>query len=240
VSRVVAVTGGMQGIGAAIADAFDALGDDVAVLDIQERAPYRCDVGDRAAVEEAVVAVESALGPIDVLVNNAGINPIGPSETFPEELWRRSMSVMLDGVFFCSQAVGSRMLERGRGSIVNIASINATEAFPQRAAYCAAKAGVKMLTEVLAVEWADRGVRVNAIAPGVVKTALVEKVIADGLVDEGLYLRRTPIGRLGRPDEIARAAVFLASDDSGFVTGTTLVVDGGWSAFGWSTDAPGG
>jgi len=238
--RVVAVTGGMQGIGAAIAEAFAAVGDRVAVLDIQDGAPYVCDVGDRAAVEQAVATVESELGPVDVLVNNAGINPIGPSETFPEELWRRSLSVMLDGVFFCSQSVGARMLDRGRGSIVNIASINATEAFPQRAAYCAAKAGVKALTEVLAVEWADRGVRVNAIAPGVVKTPLVAKLIEEGQADEGLYVRRTPVGRLGRPEEVARAAVFLASDDSGFITGTTLVVDGGWSAFGWSTDAPRG
>jgi NAD(P)-dependent dehydrogenase (short-subunit alcohol dehydrogenase family) len=238
--RVVVVTGGMQGIGAAIAEAFSALGDRVAILDVQEDAPYVCDVGDRAAVEQAVAAVESDLGPVKVLVNNAGINPIGPSETFPEELWRRSMSVMLDGVFFCAQSAGARMLDRGRGSIVNIASINATEAFPQRAAYCAAKAGVKALTEVLAVEWADRGVRVNAIAPGIVKTPLVAKVIEEGLVDEGLYVRRTPVGRLGRPEEIAHAAIFLASDESGFITGTTLVVDGGWSAFGWSTDAPRG
>lgn len=132
-SRVV-VTGGMQGIGAAIAEEFRALGDEVAILDVQEGAPYVCDVGDRGAVERTIAAVESDLGPIEVLVNYAGVNPIGPSETFAEELWRRSMSVMLDGVFFCSQSAGRRMLERRRGSIVNLASINATVAFPQHAA----------------------------------------------------------------------------------------------------------
>jgi NAD(P)-dependent dehydrogenase (short-subunit alcohol dehydrogenase family) len=128
------------------------------------------------------------------------------------------------------------MLERRRGCIVNVSSINATEAFPQRLAYCAAKAAVEMTTRVLAVEWADRGVRVNAVAPGVTRTEMVERAIASGAVSEQLYVGRTPMGRLAEPHEIAAAVLFLASERAGFVTGTTLVVDGGWSAFGYATE----
>lgn len=233
---VVVVTGGMQGIGAAIVGAFTARGDRVAVLDVQEGSPYRCDVSEAAQVEAAAARVERELGPVDVLVNNAGIAHIAPSETLPEAEWRRSLDVMATGSFLCARAFGGRMLERRRGSIVNISSINATEAFPQRLAYCAAKAAVEMLTRVLAIEWADRGVRVNAVAPGVTRTEMVERAIATGAVDEQLYVGRTPLRRLAEPSEIADAVVFLASDRASFVTGTTLVVDGGWSAFGYATE----
>ena len=233
---VVVVTGGMQGIGAAIVDAFASQGDRVAVLDIDERSPYRCDVSNAAQVESAAERVESELGPVEVLVNNAGVAHIAPSETLPEEEWRRSLDVMATGTFLCSRAFGVRMLERRRGLIVNISSINATEAFPQRLAYCAAKAAVEMTTRVLAIEWADRGVRVNAVAPGVTRTAMVESAIASGSVNERLYVERTPMRRLAKPAEIADAVVFLASERASFVTGTTLVVDGGWSAFGYATE----
>ena len=231
---VVAVTGGLQGIGAAIAGAFEARGDTTAILDIAEGAAYPCDVGKRPDVERAVGAVESDLGPIDVFVNNAGFTAIGPSEDFPEELWQRSLDVMTTGVFFCCQVVGRRMLQRRRGSIINISSINATEAFPQRLAYCAAKAAVESMTKVLAIEWADRGVRVNAIAPGVIRTEMVQRAIAEGHVTEELYVRRTPMHALGAPEEVARAALYLADGGApSFVTGTTLVVDGGWTAYGY-------
>lgn len=235
--RVIAVTGGMQGIGAAITSAFEREGDRVAILDLVEGAPYRCDVSERVQVEAAIAAVERDLGPIDVLVNNAGVNPVGPSEDLSEEAWRQVFGVLSDGVFFCSQAAGRYMLERRRGVIITITSINATLAFPRRLAYCAAKSAAKMITEVLAIEWADRGVRVNAIAPGVVRTELVDELIRSGAVREEIYTRRAPMQRMARPDEIARAALFLASEEqASFVTGTTLVVDGGWTAFGWSTD----
>lgn len=235
---VVVVTGGMQGIGAAIVDAFVSRGDRVAVLDIDERSSYRCDVSDAAQVQSAAERVESDLGPVEVLVNNAGIAHIAPSETVSEAEWRRSLDVMATGTFLCSQAFGSRMLERRRGAIVNISSINATEAFPQRLAYCAAKAAVEMTTRVLAIEWADRGVRVNAVAPGVTRTAMVESAIATGAVSERMYVGRTPMRRLAEPAEIADAVVFLSSERASFVTGTTLVVDGGWSAFGYATEEP--
>ena len=231
---VVAVTGGLQGIGAAIVEAFASRGDRVAVLDVAEGAPYRCDVARLADVERAIAAAEADLGPLDVLVNNAGFTAIGPSEDFPEELWQRSLDVMTSGVFFCSRVAGKRMLARGRGSIINISSINATEAFPQRLAYCAAKAAVESMTRVLAIEWADRGVRVNAIAPGVIRTEMVQRAIAEGHVTEELYTQRTPLRRLGSPVEIARAALYLADGgEASFVTGTTIVVDGGWTAYGY-------
>ena len=231
---VVAVTGGLQGIGAAIVEAFASRGDRVAVLDVAEGAPYPCDVARLADVERAIAAAEADLGPLDVLVNNAGFTAIGPSEDFPEELWQRSLDVMTSGVFFCSRVAGKRMLARGRGSIINISSINATEAFPQRLAYCAAKAAVESMTRVLAIEWADRGVRVNAIAPGVIRTEMVQRAIAEGHVTEELYTQRTPLRRLGSPAEIARAALYLADGgEASFVTGTTIVVDGGWTAYGY-------
>ena len=231
---VVAVTGGLQGIGAAIAEAFASRGDRVAVLDVADGAPYPCDVARLADVERAIAAAEADLGPLEVLVNNAGFTAIGPSEDFPEELWQRSLDVMTSGVFFCSRVAGKRMLARGRGSIINISSINATEAFPQRLAYCAAKAAVESMTRVLAIEWADRGVRVNAIAPGVIRTEMVQRAIAEGHVTEELYTQRTPLRTLGSPAEIARAALYLADGgEASFVTGTTIVVDGGWTAYGY-------
>lgn len=234
--NVVAVTGGMQGIGAAIAEAFARQGDRVAVLDVQPDSPYPCDVSDAAEVTAAVERIEAELGPVGVLVNNAGIAHIAPSETLPEAEWRRSLDVMATGTFLCSRSFGSRMLARGRGAIVNISSINATEAFPQRLAYCAAKAAIEMTTKVLAIEWASRGVRVNAVAPGVTRTEMVNSAIASGTVSEALYVGRTPMRRLAEPSEIADAVLYLASDRASFVTGTTLVVDGGWSAFGYTTE----
>jgi NAD(P)-dependent dehydrogenase (short-subunit alcohol dehydrogenase family) len=195
---------------------------------------HACDVSSRASVEAAVAEVLAAHGRIDVLVNNAGIALAGPSESFTDDDWHASIGVMQTGVFLCSQVVGRHMLERGRGTIVNISSINAWEAFPMRLAYCAAKAAVVAMTEVLAIEWAERGIRVNAVAPGVTRTALVQKGIDEGVIDVAAYRARTPMHRFGEPDEIARAVLYLACDeDSSFVTGTTLCADGGWSAMGW-------
>ena len=239
--RVCVVTGGSQGIGEAIVRRFTAEGATVAIWDLAGETAaslgasfQRCDVSSRADVERACAGTLATHGRIDVLVNNAGIARAGPSETFSDEDWDTSIGVMQTGVFLCSQVVGRGMLARGAGSIVNISSINAWEAFPMRLAYCAAKAAVVSMTEVLAIEWADRGVRVNAVAPGVTRTALVQGAIDEGFIDYAAYQRRTPQRRFGEPDEIARAALFLASDeDASFVTGATLRVDGGWSAYGW-------
>jgi NAD(P)-dependent dehydrogenase (short-subunit alcohol dehydrogenase family) len=243
--RACVVTGGARGIGEAIASCLVDNGGAVAILDKDGAAAtatatrlgasgYQCDVSSRQSVEAAVQQVLGDFGRIDVLVNNAGIGLAGPSESFSDEEWNTSIGVMQTGVFLCSQVVGRHMLERRKGTIVNISSINAWEAFPLRLAYCAAKAAVVAMTQVLAIEWADRGIRVNAVAPGVTRTALVQKGIDDGVVDVDAYLARTPMHRFAEPHEIARAVLYLASDeDSSFVTGTTLCADGGWSAMGW-------
>jgi NAD(P)-dependent dehydrogenase (short-subunit alcohol dehydrogenase family) len=251
--KVCVVTGAAQGIGRAIVEEFARQGGRAAVLDLNEAAAeacvnelraggadahaYLCDVADKASVEEAAARVAADLGPCDVLVNNAGIALMGPSIDFPEDEWRRSLDVMTTGVFFCSQAFGRQMIESDGGAIVNIASMNARVAFPLRLAYNAAKAAVVSMTEVLAIEWAEHGIRVNAIGPGVTRTELVDKAIRDGFINERAYVARTPMKRLGRVEEIAKAALFLASEeDASFVTGHFLVVDGGWTAFGYVTD----
>jgi NAD(P)-dependent dehydrogenase (short-subunit alcohol dehydrogenase family) len=245
--RTCVVTGGARGLGRAIAERFLADGARVAVLDVDAATVaaaaeelgdatlgVQCDVSDRSSVERAAAAVFEEFGTVDVLVNNAGINPIGPSETFSVDDWDRTLAVNTTGVFHCSQVFGRPMIEAGAGAIVNIASINARSSWPRRLAYCASKAAVVSMTEVLAAEWAPHGVRVNAIGPGVIKTDLVARAIEEGSSREDLYLQGTPLGRLGRPNEVANAVAFLADPDlSGFTTGSFFVVDGGWLANGW-------
>jgi NAD(P)-dependent dehydrogenase (short-subunit alcohol dehydrogenase family) len=250
--KVCVVTGAAMGIGQAIVEEYVREGGRAAILDLNGDAAeayaedlrgrgadargYACDVSDKASVEAAAGAVARDLGPCDVLVNNAGVALMGPSLDFPEDQWRRSLDVMTTGVFFCCQAFGRQMVDSGGGAIVNIASMNASVAFPMRLAYNAAKAAVVQMTEVLAIEWAEHGIRVNAIGPGVTRTALVDRAIKEGFIDEQAYVERTPMKRLGKPEEIAKAALFLASEeDSSFVTGHFLVVDGGWTAFGYVT-----
>jgi NAD(P)-dependent dehydrogenase (short-subunit alcohol dehydrogenase family) len=250
--KVAVVTGGVQGIGKAIVEEYVANGARPAILDLNGEAAeryaaelqdrgvdargYRCDVSRLEDVTAAAEAVERDLGRCAVLVNNAGLALMGPSLDFPEDEWRRSIDVMETGVFFCSQVFGRQLVEGG-GAIVNIASMNARVAFPMRLAYNAAKAAVVQMTEVLAIEWAEHGVRVNAIGPGVTRTELVDKAIRDGFIDAEKYVARTPMKRLGKPEEIAKAALFLASEeDASFVTGHFLFVDGGWTAFGYVID----
>lgn len=247
--RTAVVTGATRGIGRAIAEAFVRAGMRVAV---NSRSPAECaatadalcgaggeavplaaDLTEAEAVRRLAARAVELLGAVDVLVNNAGQTMVAPSELLAEADWRRTLDLNLTAGFLLSQAVGRHMLGRGRGSIVNVSSMTGTVAFPQRAAYCVSKAGLDMLTKVLAVEWAGRGVRVNAIAPGYVETAMLQALAARRVVDQTALARRAPLGRLGTPEEVAAAALYLASDASSYVTGAVLPVDGGWTAYGY-------
>ena len=258
--RVCVVTGGGRGIGAAITEAFVDQGARVAILEadpaLAEEAErrfresgadvrsYHTDVTDEEGVLQAAQAVETELGPTDALVNNAGIGLLGASMSFPVEDFRRSLEVMVTGVFLCSREFGKSMRDSGGGAIVNISSINGLVAFPMRLAYSAAKAAVISMTKILAVEWAAYGIRVNAVAPGNTETEMLKAAIDQGLIDVDAYMAHTPLGRFARPDEIADTVEYLASDRAGYLTGQVIVPDGGWTSFGWipwtgDPDAPG-
>ncbi len=230
--EVAIVTGAAQSIGSAIADALEGEGAHVARTGLS-RTPIVLDVRDRVSIEAAVDEVERTLGTPTILVNNAAVNRIGPAESLSEEDWATVLDVNLNGVFRCCQIVGRRMLAAGRGVIVNVASVTGAEVgVPGRAPYGASKAGVVGLTRILGVEWAGRGVRVNAVEPGPVRTRMVEAAMRDGILVEQEVIDRIPAGRLATPEDVAQAVVLLASADAGFVTGQTLVVDGGYAAYG--------
>jgi len=246
--RVVMVTGATSGIGLALVKACASAGDRVVLcartagaVDELARSlggPARAlaapaDVRRRAEVERAVALALGAFGRIDVLVNAAGVAGAAASESLDEAEWDRIVDTNLKGTFLACQVVGRAMLDAGRGAIVNVASIVAIDAFPRRAAYGSSKAAVVMLTKVLAAEWAGRGLRVNAVAPGVVRTEMNERMIAQGNLDLAAIQRRTPMGRRGEPAEVADAILFLASDRAAFTTGACLVVDGGWTSYGF-------
>ncbi len=243
---VAIVTGAGKGIGEAVARALAGAGARVVVTSRLAEDAERVaaslgpahlglglDVRSSAAVDEAVAAAAEALGPPAILVNNAGVNRLGPSESYPDDDWERIVDVNLTGVFRCCRAVGARMLEAGRGSIVNVASIVGAEVgMPWRAPYASSKAGVVGLTRTLAVEWADRGVRVNALLPGPVRTSMVAVAIAEGAVGEQQVVDHTPAGRWALPEDIADAVVLLCAPGARFVTGQALVVDGGYAVYG--------
>jgi len=248
-NRVAVVTGGGRGLGQAIALAFAEQGASLVIGEIDLPAgekvvekigslgrrslAVKADVTNKKEVEEMVRVARQEFGRIDIVVNSAGVTMVCPSEKLEETSWDKALDTDLKGVFLCCQAAAREMIKQKSGNIINIASGAGVVALPERAAYCSAKAGVIMLTKVLACEWAGRGIRVNALAPGYCRTEMTMDLVRRGLYDEKVVARRTPMGRLGSPEEIGKAAVFLASDESSFVTGHTLVVDGGWSAYGY-------
>ena len=244
--KTAVVTGSTKGIGLGIARAFAREGARVVVnarnagdcaavaKEMSGAIPIAADLSRSDEVRRLAREATQALGGrVDVLVNNAGQPRVAPSEALPEADYRYTLDLNLNAYFVLAQEIGRGMLERRSGSIINVTSVNGTLAFPKRLAYCVSKAGANMITKVLAIEWAASGVRVNAIAPGYVETDFIKALSARGLLDLGALVRRTPIGRLGTPEEIGEAAVFLASDAASFVTGEIFTVDGGWSAYGF-------
>jgi len=246
--RVAVVTGGAQGIGLAIGQALGEHGATVIVADRnaavgQEAVEtlrrgnakaefHALDVRDGKAVASAAATLTQRHGAIDILVNNAGIARSSPStDTAPEE-WLEVIDVNLNGVWWCCQAFGRLMVERKRGSIVNIGSMSgiiSNKPQPQ-AHYNASKAAVHMLTKSLAAEWAESGVRVNAVAPGYIGTELTKMGMSNP-VWKKLWLEMTPFGRVGEPPEVAAAVLFLASDAASYFSGSVLSVDGGYTAW---------
>jgi NAD(P)-dependent dehydrogenase (short-subunit alcohol dehydrogenase family) len=238
--RVVVVTGGGGGIGSAISQEFARDGARVAVWDLSLEAaeavaagiegarPYEVDISDSAAVDAATRAVLEDFGGLHVLVNNAGISRVGDhTHELSDEIWDASIGVMQTGVFFCSRAAGRHMIAAGGGAIVNISSIRGFSPNPGRLAYCAAKAAVIMMTQVMAGEWARFSVRVNAVAPGVQRTGMWTRDVALGLFDEQEFIDLIPAQRLGDPHEVGRLCAFLASDEARYITGACVTIDGG-------------
>ena len=179
----------------------------------------------RIMVDHAV----EAFGRIDILVNNAGINRPQRAEDVTEDNWDQVMNTNLKGLFFCAQAVGRVMISQKKGKIINISSDAGTVGIPGRAAYCASKGGGNLVTKVLAIEWAQYHINVNAIAPAFIETPLTEPMLKDPAFNK-YVLENTPLGRVGKPKDVSSAVVFLASEASDYMTGHILLIDGGWTA----------
>jgi 3-oxoacyl-[acyl-carrier protein] reductase len=245
---VAIVTGSSSGIGEAIALELAAAG---AAVVVNSRSRTRAepvarevaarggraiavaaDVRDAAQVAALVRAAVDELGGLDILVNNAGAGFVAPSEELAEEDWRRVIDVDLTAPFLCAQAAARHMLPRGSGVIVNITSALGHTAIPGRAAYTAAKHGLIGLTKVLGVEWARRGVRCVAVSPGYVETELLRENMRRGNFDRADLERRTPMGRLATPQEVARVVAFVVSDAASYMTAGHVLVDGGFVGYG--------
>ena len=246
--RVAIITGAGRGIGLGIAERLCRAGAIACIGElVAERgssaaellrsggfraSAYELDVTRPASCQVFVDSVLGEYGRLDILVNNAGLFMLHPSEAMPEADWRIQVDVMLNGVFFMTQAAARPMIERKKGAVVNIASIGGMGGWPMRSAYNAAKAGVINLTQVLATEWAQHNIRINAVSPGVTRTEMLDVAIKKGAASAEKYARRTPLGRIAEVHEVADAVCFLASDRASFITGVNLRVDGGWVPWG--------
>lgn len=243
--RVALITGGGSGLGQAIACGFATAGARVAVADVipegaqataetirqqgGEARAEKLDVRVRAEIDSVVADTLKAWGSIDILVNSAGTAIKGTALAYAESDWDTIIAVNLKGTFLACQAVGRHMAERRSGKIINLASIGAMVAYPNSVAYLASKGGVAQLTKAFAVELAPFNVQVNALAPSLFDTPLIRRVRSDSS-SLSYFIGRTPLGRLGKPEEVVGAALFLASDASSMVTGHILAVDGGFLA----------
>lgn len=241
--KIALITGGSRGIGQAIAMAFARAGADVVVssrklADLEKVADEIRRLGRKSLAVAAhggkmedlskmIDKVKAEFGRIDILVNNAAANPVyGPILEIQEPAWDLIMDVNLKGYCFLSQMVAKIMIDHGGGKIINVASTGGINPDMGLGAYCVSKAGVIMLTKVMASEWGQYNIRVNAIAPGLVQTKM-SKVLWDNPDNYQAMIKRSPLGRIGQPDEIAGAALYLASDASSYMTGQTLILDGG-------------
>ncbi|MFZ9858655.1 MAG: SDR family NAD(P)-dependent oxidoreductase [Roseiflexaceae bacterium] len=250
VGRTAIVTGAGRGIGRGIALGYANEGARVALVsrnqaELEEVANEihqhggealvtPADVRDSAAVDAVVAKVVNNWGTVDALVNSAGIPMVSPTSELSDERWQLALDINLNGTFYFCRAVGAVMLQQGRaGTIVNIGSLHSFQGIPMRAAYAASKGAVLQLTRSLATEWAPSGIRVNCISPGWIRTPLQDELVKQGKLDRAPIIARTPIKRVGEVSDIVGPAIFLASDESAFIVGEQLIVDGGWGVYGF-------
>ena len=248
-NKVALITGASKGIGKGIAIRFahegaavilasrsmDLLSAIAAEINNEggQALALKVDVRNSESVQRVVDKAVEKFNRLDIMVNNAGISMVHPSEDLAPQDWTRALETDLFGVFYGCQSAARQMMKQGGGCIINITSIYGLVAAPMRAAYCASKAAGNMLTKLLASEWAVKKIRVNAIAPGYIRTELVQGVIDQGLLPVDAIEKRTPQGRIGEVDDVLGAAVFLASEEAAYITGAILTVDGGWTAYGY-------
>lgn len=237
--KVALITGAAAGIGESVAELFAAQGARLVLLDRSEQVVAKaaalgeehlglvCDVSDLEQIRAAVAKADAHMGRIDILVNNAGVALLESADAVTEAAWDLTMDINLKAPFFLAQAVGPVMARNGGGRIVNLASQAAVIALNRHASYCASKAALVSVTQVLAIEWASKGITVNAVSPTVVETALGKKAWA-GEVGEAMK-KQIPVGRFAQPEEISSAILYLVSGHAGIMTGSNVIIDGGYT-----------